>query len=200
MNSSFFQNMAPNAQRAFFFTLALAAVATVLYLFAVQPATDALTKEEAKLDELQEKYRHVSLDLKDAADTKKKREAAEADIKPFRDILLTPLLESYALRARSILDPLVVGAGLTEADYAEDPFRPLPVPKSGVPRQLFTRAAIRVTVRGSYQSIVSFLMRLECEHPLIAVQSFDISAQNDPLNQLANIVLEWPAEGKVTRP
>ena len=200
MNSNVFQNMAPSAQRAFFITLALTAVATVLYLFAVQPATDALAAAQAKLSELHERQRRVSLDLKDANDVKKRREETDAVLLPYRNTLLTPLLESYAMRARSILDPLVVGAGLTDADYAEEPFRPLPIPKSGLPRQLFTRAAIRVTVRGSYQAVVSFLMRLEREHPLVSVQSFNISAQSDPLGQLAHIVLEWPAEGKVTRP
>ena len=37
MNGELFQNMAPNAKRSFVVTVVLSAIATVLYLFCVQP-------------------------------------------------------------------------------------------------------------------------------------------------------------------
>ena len=40
MNGGTFQNMAPNAKRSFFVTVTLAAIATVIYLFCVQPCSD----------------------------------------------------------------------------------------------------------------------------------------------------------------
>ena len=198
MNSGFFQNMAPNAQRSFLITVALAALATVLYLFAVQPSNDSLRKARAALADLRDRESRMNADLKSADKVQKTLDDVRAGLKPYEDAMLAPLLESYAMRAKSILDPLVTGAGLTDADYADEPFRALPVPKP-LPRQLHTRAAVRLTVRGSYQAIVSFLLRLEKELPFISVQALNVSAQTTPQTQLATIVLEWPAKGKVTR-
>ena len=198
MTSNAFQNMAPNAQRSFLLTLCLATVAILIYLFAVQPATVSLVKARTRLAELQDREQRMNQDLRNADNVKKTLAELNAGLKPFNDALLTPLLESYAMRAKSILDPLVIGAGLTDAEYTDEPFRALPVPKP-LPRQLHTRAAIRLRARGSYQSAVSFLMRIEKEMPLISLQTICITAQNDPAAQEIDMVLEWPAKGKVTR-
>ncbi len=198
MTSNAFQNMAPNAQRSFLVTLCLATVAILTYLFAVQPATVSLAKARTRLAELQDREQRMNQDLRNADNVKKTLAELNACLKPFNDAMLTPLLESYAMRAKSILDPLVIGAGLTDAEYTDEPFRALPVPKP-LPRQLHTRAAIRVRARGSYQAAVSFLMRLEKEMPLVSLQSLAITAQNDPAVQEVVLILEWPTKGKVTR-
>jgi hypothetical protein len=112
--------------------------------------------------------------------------------------MLTPLLESYAMRAKSILDPFALGAGLVDVDYADEAFRALPLTKP-MPRQLHTRAAVKMTATGSYQEAISFLLRLEKELPLTSVQSFAITAQQDPEAQLISMVIEWPAKGGLTR-
>ena len=198
MTSNAFQNMAPNAQRSFLVTLCLATVAILTYLFAVQPAIVSLAKARTRLAELQDREQRMNQDLRNADNVKKTLAELNACLKPFNDAMLTPLLESYAMRAKSILDPLVIGAGLTDAEYTDEPFWALPVPKP-LPRQLHTRAAIRVRARGSYQAAVSFLMRLEKEMPLVSLQSLAITAQNDPAVQEVVLILEWPTKGKVTR-
>ena len=198
MTSNAFQNMAPNAQRSFLLTLCLATVAVLIYLFAVQPATVSLARARTRLAELQDREQRMNQDLRNADNVKKTLSELNTDLKPFEDAMLTPLLESYAMRAKSILDPLVIGAGLTDAEYTDEPFRALPVPRP-LPRQLHTRAAIRLRARGSYQSAVSFLMRLEKEMPLVSLQALGIAVQNDPAVQEIDMVLEWPAKGKVTR-
>ena len=198
MTSNAFQNMAPNAQRSFLLTLCLATVAVLIYLFAVQPATVSLARARTRLAELQDREQRMNQDLRNADNVKKTLAELNTDLKPFEDAMLTPLLESYAMRAKSILDPLVIGAGLTDAEYTDEPFRALPVPRP-LPRQLHTRAAIRLRARGSYQSAVSFLMRLEKEMPLVSLQALGIAVQNDPAVQEIDMVLEWPAKGKVTR-
>ena len=197
MTSNAFQNMAPNAQRSFLVTLCLATVAILTYLFAVQPATVSLAKARTRPAELQDREQRMNQDLRNADNVKKTLAELNACLKPFNDAMLTPLLESYAMRAKSILDPLVIGAGLTDAEYTDEPFRALPVPKP-LPRQHHTRAAIRVRARGSYQAAVSFLMRLEKEMPLVSLQSLAITAQNDPAVQEVVLILEWPTNGKVT--
>lgn len=206
MKSSAFQNMAPNARRAFIVTLVFSAIAVVLYMFAVEPFNSDLAREKARLAELQGTQERINRDLKSSDNVKKTIADSEAALRPFQDALLTPLLGSYAMRAKSIVDPLALGAGLTDIEYSQEPFRALPVTKPqfkpGVPmqKQLFTRAAIRINAKGSYQAAISFLLRLEKEHPLVSLQSLDITAQQAPGQQTVSMILEWPAKGAMTRP
>ena len=198
MNGGTFQNMAPNAKRSFFVTVTLAAIATIIYLFCVQPCSDELATARRNLAELQDKQYRTDIDLKRSGTVTKDLNELEAGLKPFHDAMLVPLLESYAMRAKSLLDPLALGAGLDDVTYSDEPFRALPLPKP-MPRQLHTRVAVKLTATGSYQQAVSFLLRLEKEMPLVSVQKLDITARSIPESQSVTMVLEWPAKGGLTR-
>ena len=191
---SAFQNMAPNAKRSFALTLILGGAAAVIYLFAVQPAEESLSKARKEHDDQEAKLQSVNANLKAAPANKERLQKLAEGLKPFRDAMLAPLLGSYAMRAKSIMDPLAFGAGLSHLDYAEMPTRALPVPRP-VPAQLHARRPIRVTAQGSYMGAISFLLRVEKEHPLVALQSFTISATTDPERQQVEMVFEWPAKG-----
>ena len=199
MNGSFFDNMAPNARRSFIVTVVLAGMATVIYLFCVQPCDSQLAQARRNLADLQERQSRMNADLRSADTVKKDLDDLESALKPFRDAMLVPLLESYSMRAKSILDPLAIGAGLEDVQYSDEPFRALPLPKPIMPRQLHTRAVVKVSAQGSYQEAVSFLLRLEKEFPLVSLQRFDVSAQSTPERQSVTFVLEWPAKGGLTR-
>lgn len=197
---NFLQNMAPNAKRSFFVTMAFGAVGAMLYLFAVEPAGAALAKEQKRLRDAQERQERMTKDLKSSGTVKKRLEEVESAMKPYEDALLVPTLGSYAVCAQNILDPLALGAGLTETSYTEAPFRALPVPKPTMPVQLHTRAAVRMKAKGSYQEAVSFLLRLERDFPFVVVQTMDVEAQIDPARQSVEFVIEWPAKGGKTTP
>lgn len=198
MNGGMFQNMAPNAKRSFFVTVTLAAIATIIYLFCVQPCSDELATARRNLAELQDKQYRTDIDLKRSGTVTKDLNELEAGLKPFHDAMLVPLLESYAMRAKSLLDPLALGAGLDDVTYSDEPFRALPLP-TPMPRQLHTRVAVKLTATGSYQQAVSFLLRLEKEMPLVSLQQLDITARSTPETQSVSMVLEWPAKGGLTR-
>ena len=198
MNGELFQNMAPNAKRSFVVTVALSAIATVLYLFCVQPCGGELAAAKRRLAELQDRQYRTDIDLKRSSTVAKDLEELETALKPFRDAMLVPLLESYAMRAKSIVDPLALGAGLEDVTYSDEPFRALPLP-TPMPRQLHTRAAVKLTATGSYQQAVSFLLRVEKELPLVSLQQLDITARQNPRSQSISLVLEWPAKGGLTR-
>jgi Tfp pilus assembly protein PilO len=198
MNDGLFQNMAPNAKRSLVVTFALAAIATVLYMFCVQPCVDRLSAMKRTLAELEDRQYRTNLDLKRSDTVMKDLAELESALKPYGDAMLVPLLESYAMRAKSIVDPLALGAGLEDVTYSDEPFRALPLP-TPMPRQLHTRAAVKLTATGSYQQAVSFLLRIEREMPLVSLQQFDITAQQNPRSQSISIVLEWPAKGGLTR-
>lgn len=191
--------MAPNAQRSFFVTLAIAAVAVVLYMFAVQPCGESLERAKQTLEQLKSKKQVIDRDLRESAKIKVRLEELDAAISPYQEAMLTPLLESWAMRAKSKLDLFAAEAGLLNVDYSELPVRALPVPKP-LPKQLFARRPIKVSCRGSYAEIVSFLMRVEKELPYVSMQSFRLDAQQDPEMQRSDIVFEWLVKGESTVP
>ena len=192
------QSMAPNAKRAFLTTVILGVVAVAIYLLAVEPAIHALSRERNRLQELKDSQRRMTADLNSAGTIQKTLEELETEMKPFAAAELTPLLGSYAMRAKSLLDPLISGAGLTDVEFSEEPIRKLPAPLP-MPRQLHARAAVRITAKGSYQAIASFLLMLEKNLPLVSLQSLQIQSQQQPAKQSASMILEWPTKGALTR-
>ena len=198
MKGGVLQGMAPNARRAFFTTVVLGLMASAIYVLAVEPATAALARERTRLSELRDRQRHMEADLGSVGTVKKTLADLEAEMKPFREARLTPLLGSYAMRAKSLLDPLTAGAGLIDVEYSNEPSRALPLPLP-MPRQLHTRVAVRLSAHGSYQAIVSFLLMLERDFPLVSLQSLQILAQQNPAKQTATMILEWPAKGGLSR-
>ena len=199
MKSDSLYDMAPDAKRSFLLSIAFVAVAAVLYFFAVDPAEAKLATERKHLAELENRQNQINLDLKNAGAVKDKIEELEKSMEPYEKALLEPLLGSYSMQAKAKLEQMLTEAGLTNLDYAEEPFRALPLPKPTMPRQLHRRAAIRVTARGSYQAAASFCLRLEKELPLVGLQSYEISSEHDPTKQVVSFVLEWPAKGGLTR-
>jgi len=196
---SLLDNTAPTTQRSIFFAAAVAGVAVMLYIFAVQPCQDSIVRAKQELSSLEDQKRVTERDLKDSPRVKSMLADIEKARTPYMEALLTPLLESWAMRAKSLLDPLAADVGLKVIDYVEMPPRALPLPKPA-PIQLYARRPIRVLCRGSYAEIASFIMRVEKMLPYVALQSFTINAQNAPDVQSATIVFEWPAKGATSRP
>ena len=194
MSSSFFQNMAPNARRSFVVTTALGGAAAVLYFFAILPTEEALARARREHGDQESRLQMVNANLRAAPANKERLEKLDADLKPFRKEMLEPLLGSYAMRAKSILDPLAAGAGLSNMDYSDMPRRALPLPRP-VPLLLHARQPVRFTAQGSYMAAISFLLRVERDHPLVALQSMSVSSTSDPERQQVEMVFEWPAKG-----
>jgi len=195
---SLLDNSTPTTQRSVFFAAVVAGVAVLLYLFAVQPCQDSIARAKQERTALEDQKRVMERDIKDSPRVKSMLAEIEKARTPYMEALLTPLLESWAMRAKSLLDPLAADVGLKGLDYVELPPRALPLPKP-TPIQLYARRPIRVSCRGSYAEIVSFILRVEKVLPYVAMQSFTIKAQQDPEAQSATIVFEWPAKGALSR-
>ena len=197
MKAQNFQDPSAQMKRAMFQALAIGAVAVVLYMFCVEPSQTALQKAKTDLSGLQDKQAQMVRDLKGAGQVKERLEAIKSQRQDYLNGLLHPMLESYAMRAKSLLDPLAEDVGLSVSDYAELPVRRLPLPKPQSP-QLYARKPIRLTCTGSYATIVSFIMRVEQKLPLVSLEAFSLKTQKDPDNQAAASVLEWPIKGENT--
>ena len=197
MSAETFKDPAAQMKRALFRSLAIGAVAVVLYMFCVEPCQSSLEKAKKGLEELKSQQAGMTRDLKGADQLKSRLDAIKSKRQTFLNGLLEPLLESYAMRAKSLLDPLAADVGLAVGDYAELPDRRLPLPKPQAP-QLYARKPIRLTCTGSYATIISFLLRVEEKLPLVSLEAFSLKTQKDPDKQSATIVFEWPIKGENT--
>ena len=194
MTSSSVRETGPNSPRAYFMALVFGAAAVVAYMFCVLPAETALSRARQDLENLQQRQSVTSREIRGAQQLKERLAELEKARQPYLDGLLTPLLESYAMRAKAILDPVAAESGLTITDYAEQPKRLLPLTKPQAP-QLYARQPVRLTCRGSYAAIISFMMRVEKVLPLVSVEAFALKAQQNHDVQTATLVLEWPVLG-----
>ena len=129
-----FQDPAAQMKRAMFQAVAIGVVAVVLYMFCVEPSQTALQKAKTDLSGLQDKQAQMVRDLKGAGLVKERLEVIKSQRQDYLNGLLHPMLESYAMRAKSLLDPLAEDVGLSVSDYAELPVRRLPLPKPQSPR------------------------------------------------------------------
>lgn len=198
MTSSSLQNMAPNVQRALFIALVFGAIAVVVYMFCVQPAQLSIVRERQELESLRDRQDVAHREIRGEKALKERLDGIQATRQRYLDGLLTPLLESYAMRAKSIIDPIAADSGVTVQDYQERPRRLLPLTKPQAP-QLYARQPIHLVCRGSYAAIISFMMRIEKVLPLVSVEAFSLKAQTDNDVQTAEIVLEWPILGVNTK-
>lgn len=192
------QNMAPNAKRSMLISIGFGLLAVCIYIAAVEPAISQRDATARTLSELKSKHEIMSRNLAGAEKLSERMNNLENRLAPYREAMLVPLLESLPMRAKSIIDPFALGAGLVDTDYEELSAIALPVPKR-LPLQLHARQPIRLTARGSYQAAASLLMRLEKELPLVSLEAFEITAQQDPSAQKIEMILEWPVKGRITK-
>jgi len=189
-----------NPQRGLFIGLALGAGAIVAYMFCVQPTQASLARAKGELENIQQQQTVATRDIRGAQQLKDRLAELEASRQTYLDGLLAPLLGSYAMRAKAIVDPVAAQAGVAVVDYAELPARLLPLNKPQAP-QLYARQPVRLTCRGSYAALVSFLLRMEklaAERPLlkfVSTQALSFKSQQNNDQQTATLVLEWPVLG-----
>lgn len=193
------QNMAPNARRSMIVTLVFSVVAAAIWFFAMSPAEEALANARSDLEHASGKLETMRRNLAESSRASARVNELEAKMKPWREAMLEPLLGSRAMRAKSVVEPLALAAGLGELEYEELQIRELPVALP-LPKQLYARCPIKITAQGSYAGIASFILRVEKELPYLTLGGLTITAQSTPDVQKASIILEWPVKGKETRP
>lgn len=175
-----------------------AAAAAIVYLMLVAPCGDGLRKDRAALLKLRGDVTKRTMDIKNRSAVEERIAKTESDIEDFSRLQLQPLLESYAMRAKSIVGGFAAQAGLLDVEFSERPARALPVLAGRpVPAALHARRPVLISCYGDYAAIVSFILRVEKELPHVALGGLRIQpgGGQDPEIQRAEIVLEWPAKG-----
>jgi len=182
--------------------IAMLVLSIALYVGVICPLSSSLLKTQAKLSNEQVRCASIELSLAQQPDVSRRIVDMEKTNAVFRTAWIAPMLNSYAMRAKSLLDTMATEAGMSNVEYEEGAFRALPVPKERVPERRTARRSVRIRAWADYAAIVSFLMRAEKELPMMTLQSLSIKPQpmtGSPDKQEAEFVLEWPSEGEVIK-
>lgn len=185
------QNMAPNAKRSLLVTLVFGAIAATLYFFAIESTEATLAKTRRTLQDRTLKHRTMTANLSRADAVARDLATGAARLAEYEKSMIEPLLESTAMGAKAIVDPIAAGCGLVGMEYeAESPIA-LPV-FSSLAQQQYVRCPVKISCRGSYQAAISFVQCVEKRFPLVALEALTVAAGSDPDLQHVSIILEWP--------
>ena len=185
------QNMAPNAKRSLLMTLVFGAIAAVLYFFAIESTEETLAKTRRILQDRTLKHHTMAANLSRADAVAQSLANGAARLAAYEKEMIVPLLESTAMRAKALVDPLAAGCGLVGMEYEQE--TPIALPIFGTAsREQYVRCPVKMTCRGSYQAGVSFVQCVEKQFPFVALEAFSVTAGNDPDLQQIAVILEWP--------
>jgi len=115
--------------------------------------------------------------------------------------ILTPLLNSYAMRAKTLVQPYAVHCGLTIENVRELPPIPLQQPQP-LKDSAFCRQPIEFTASGSYTQLCTFITSVERELPMSILSSLKVTPQQRlPEIHKIQISFEWPTRtGQIDEP
>ena len=172
-------------------------IGLAVVVFGIKPARERIKTLTAEVAQLNAK--HVSMKA-DITGTQKQRTATEVAEATLKDILdegvIEPLLGSFAMRGKSLMDPLAKETGFTIANVKEERLIPLQVPKPP-PQQLYARQLVEFTGYGAYTQIVAFVQAAERAFPLAVVSGLRIEHQMPtPERHKTTITFEWPVKGE----
>lgn len=195
------RNLAPSMRRALSITLAAMVIAVALISFAVLPARMRLETLGAEINTLKANLVSTHADIAAAGQQKVKTAALATKLDAFCDGgVIEPLLGSFAMRGKALLDPVAQETGFTIDAVKELPLIPLQVP-SPAPLQLYGRQPVEFTGQGSYTQIVAFISCAERAQPLATLSSLLITGQpQSPEIHKALITFEWPAKAEKRKP
>ncbi|HPB09913.1 MAG TPA: hypothetical protein PLU38_11485 [Kiritimatiellia bacterium] len=178
-------------------TGAALAVALAVAYFGIWPAYQRLKSLRAETAQLGDIYSRMQKDIASIPQQTVQTEAAEAECHAWvRDGVIEPLLGSYAMRGKSLLDPLANASGFAVGSVKEDRFIPLQLP-TPPPQQLYGRQLIECSGFGSYTQIVGFVQAAEQKFPFAILSGLRIESQSQtPERHKATITFEWPVKGE----
>ena len=115
--------------------------------------------------------------------------------------VLIPLLNSYAMRAKTLVKPCALQSGVTIENVRELPPIPLQQPQP-LNAAAYCRQPIEFTASGSYTQLTAFISSVENKLPMCILSSLKISNQSRfPEIHKIQICFEWPTKtGPVVAP
>jgi len=181
--------------------LLLLGLVIVLYMSVISPMSASLLKTRSQMTDEEIRLGSIELTNNQREDFKARIAVLEKTNETNQATWIMPILNSYAMRVKALVDTMATEAGLVNVEYDEGSLLALPVPRERVPNNQTARRSVRIKAKADYAAAVSFLLRIEKEIPLLTVQCFALKLTKDvrPDQQEFEIVLEWPAKGGVIR-
>jgi Tfp pilus assembly protein PilO len=191
------RKLTPSAQRSLSITLGALTACLLLIILAIRPGLTQNRQALEKSDLLNATLNQMLQDVASAETLKKQSAATEAQLEALiAQGVIEPLLGSFAMRGKALLDPVAQETGFMIDSVKELAPLPLQRPKPP-PRQTYVRQPVECTGQGSYAQIARFIARAEAAQPLLTLASLRIlSQQQTPEIHRAIITFEWPAKGE----
>lgn len=189
--------LAPPIRMALGMTGAALLASLAVIVFGIWPARQQLKTLAAELARLGDTHASMKTDIAGTQKQQAATEAAESALKAFLDQgVIEPLLGSFSMRGKSLLDPLAKESGFTIANVKEERLIPLQAP-TPPPQQLYARQLVEFTGYGAYTQIVTFVRAAEQKFPLAILSGLKIESQiQTPERHKATLTFEWPVKGE----
>lgn len=200
-NMPFLKRLAPSMKRSLIYSASTAVVTVLIVVVGIVPENKAIHATNDNLQLLNTRLNQMRTDIANADQQKKKTDAALAERDAFAASgVIEPLLGSFAMRGKTLLDPLAQSTGFHIETVRELPPIPLQQP-SPPPEQLHYRQPVEFTGQGSYAQIADFIAQTESSHPLATLSGLVILASPiTPETHKAILTFEWPAKGEKVKP
>ena len=197
IDTSFLKNLTPPLRQAVLITGGCFVIFCALIFLAILPTRTRLYAVQTEIANLNATYDNMKTDIAGIAQQRSKTADKTAERDAFlASGVLEPLLGSFAMRGKALVDPLAQQTGFTISSVKEDRFIKLQVP-SPAPEQLYGRQQVEFTGQGTYSQITAFVSITEASLPLATLSSIIILSQpQTPENHKAMITFEWPAKGE----
>jgi Tfp pilus assembly protein PilO len=193
--------LSPPAQRSIAITLGAIAACLLIVFVAIRPQHERIRKNALEIDALLQSESMMRVDIANTAKIKAHVAATNALLDTLLSSgVLEPLLGSYAMRGKSLLDPVAQQTGFAIESVRELSQIALQVPQPP-PEQLYMRQPVEFTGQGSYEQIAAFIAQTEKAQPLAVLSGLTLLCQpQTPETHKAIITFEWPAKGEKVKP
>lgn len=191
------RELPPATQRALAVVVGALALSLLVVFLAILPQQKRMRAVTAETEGLNQTLSRMRAEITTAESLKTQCAAAKSELDRFLSAgVIEPLLGSFAMRGKALLDPVAQEAGFVIENVKELPLIPLQMPKVA-PEQTYGRQPVEFTGQGSYPQIAAFIAKAEAAQPMITLSSLTIlSQQQTPETHRAIVVFEWPAKGE----
>ena len=190
---SYFNNLSKPMRKSLLITVIALSMTTLFVLFMLLPTRRNVHAQKLTIQKLTITHASMRADIDAIA-----QQTLQTDqiFKQYTALhasgVLAPLLGSFAMRGKVLLDPIATQSGFIINSVKELAAIPLLIP-TPAPQQLYARQPIEFTGHGSYDQIVAFIKLTETNQPLATLSSTSIlSEPKTPESHKAIIAFEWP--------
>lgn len=188
-------------KKALIVTAGILLVGALFFSFVIIPARIRLDGLYAQIGVTQESLNNMEQRLNQSARQRQLTAEAEAARRSMMEQgVIEPLLGSYAMRGKLLLDPVAHASGFNIMDTRELHVVPLQLPKEA-PKQLYARQLIEFSGTGAYTQIVALIKLAEERLPFATLAGLKIEAnRQNPEAHTAAITFEWPVKWRSPSP